>query len=174
MGWLMFNSGRKAAIDSALAQADAISKSQAVIEFKLDGIIVNANLNFLNTLGYSLAEIQGKHHSMFVNPAERESDAYREFWARLNHGEFQAAQYKRFGKGGKDIWIIASYNPILDEAGKPFKIVKFATDVTTQKLKAADSDGQIDAISKSQAVIEFNMDVFFIHAIKYISKRQCR
>src|SRR5450755_695820 len=105
MGWVMFNPQRKTAIDSALARADAISKSQAVIEFKLDGTIINANPNFLTALGYSLAEIQGKHHSMFVDPAERESAAYREFWARLKHGEFQAAQYKRFGKGGKEIWI---------------------------------------------------------------------
>ena len=97
-------------------------------------------------MGYTLAEIQGKHHSMFVEPAERDSAAYREFWAKLNRGEFQAAEYKRIGKGGKEIWILATYNPILDEAGKPFKVVKFATDVTEQKLKAADNDGQIDAI----------------------------
>ena len=154
----MFNLQSKAKTQGALAQAAAINKSQAVIEFKLDGTIVTANQNFLDALGYTLAEIQGKHHGMFVDPAERESAAYREFWARLNRGEFQAAQYKRLGKGGKEIWILASYNPILDEAGKPFKVVKFATDVTEQKLKAADNDGQIDAIKKSQAVIEFNMD----------------
>jgi methyl-accepting chemotaxis protein len=136
----------------------AISRAQAVIEFNMDGTIVTANDNFLRAMGYTLGEIQGKHHSMFVVPEERGSAAYREFWARLNRGEFQAAEYKRLGKGGKEIWILATYNPILNEAGKPFKVVKFATDVTEQKLKAADSDGQIAAIRKSQAVIEFNMD----------------
>ena len=136
----------------------AMSRAQAVIEFNMDGTIVTANENFLGAMGYSLDEIKGKHHSMFVVPEDRDSAAYREFWAKLNRGEFQAAEYKRIGKGGKEIWILATYNPILNEAGKPFKVVKFATDVTEQKLKAADSDGQIDAIGKSQAVIEFNMD----------------
>src|SRR5262245_50297092 len=112
----MFNSQRRAAVSRALAQADAIDRSQAVIEFKLDGTIVTANKNFLDAVGYSLAEIQGQHHRMFVDPVERESTAYREFWARLNSGQFQAAQYKRFGKGGKPIWIQASYNPILDSS----------------------------------------------------------
>ncbi|HEY9452607.1 MAG TPA: PAS domain-containing methyl-accepting chemotaxis protein [Bradyrhizobium sp.] len=136
----------------------AMNRAQAVIEFDMDGTIVTANENFLAAMGYSLTEIQGKHHSMFVVPAERDSAAYREFWSKLNRGQFDAAEYKRIGKGAKEIWILATYNPILDEAGKPFKVVKFATDVTAQKLKAADSDGQIAAIRKSQAVIEFNMD----------------
>jgi methyl-accepting chemotaxis protein len=136
----------------------AIGRAQAVIAFNLDGTIVTANENFLKTIGYSLGEIQGKHHSMFVEPATRDSAAYREFWASLNRGEYQAAEYKRIGKGGKEIWILASYNPILDEKGKPFKVVKFATDVTEQKLRNADLAGQIAAIGKSQAVIEFNMD----------------
>jgi methyl-accepting chemotaxis protein len=136
----------------------AIGRAQAVIEFHLDGTIITANENFLNALGYSLAEIQGKHHSMFVEPAMRDSAAYRDFWAKLNRGEFEAAEFKRIGKGGKEVWILASYNPILDEKGKPFKVVKFATDVTEAKLRTADLSGQIAAISKSQAVIEFNMD----------------
>jgi len=136
----------------------AIGRAQAVIAFNLDGTIITANENFLKTLGYSPGEIQGKHHSMFVEPATRDSAAYREFWASLNRGEYQAAEYKRIGKGGKEVWILASYNPILDEKGKPFKVVKFATDVTEQKLRTADLAGQIDAIGKSQAVIEFNMD----------------
>jgi methyl-accepting chemotaxis protein len=136
----------------------AIGRSQAVIEFDLDGTIITANDIFLKVLGYSLAEIQGKHHSMFVAPAERDSNAYREFWASLNRGEFQSAEYKRFGKGGKEVWILASYNPILDDTGKPFRVVKFASDVSAQKLKTADFAGQIDAIGKSQAVIEFSMD----------------
>jgi len=105
----------------------AIGRAQAVIEFNLDGTIITANDHFLGAVGYSLAEIQGKHHSMFVSPAERDSAAYREFWASLNRGQFQSAEYKRYGKGGKEIWILASYNPILDDAGKPFKVVKFAS-----------------------------------------------
>ena len=136
----------------------AISNSQAVIEFKMDGTILTANENFLNTMGYTLAEIQGKHHSMFVEPATRDSEIYREFWATLNRGQYQSAEYKRIGKGGKEVWIMATYTPILDDTGKPFRVVKFAADVTEQKLHAADSQGQITAIGKSQAVIEFNMD----------------
>jgi methyl-accepting chemotaxis protein len=143
---------------------DAILRAQAVIEFKMDGTIITANENFLKTMGYSLAEIQGKHHSMFVEPAVRESSSYREFWDSLNRGEYSAAEYKRIGKGGKEVWILASYNPILDERGKPFKVVKFATDVTQQKLSTADLAGQISAIGKSQAVIEFNMDGSIISA----------
>jgi methyl-accepting chemotaxis protein len=136
----------------------AIGRAQAVIAFNLDGTIITANENFLKTVGYSLGEIEGKHHSMFVEPATRDSAAYREFWASLNRGEYQSAEYKRIGKGGKEVWILASYNPILDEKGNPFKVVKFATDVSEQKLRTADLAGQIAAISKSQAVIEFNMD----------------
>ncbi|MGY4356427.1 methyl-accepting chemotaxis protein [Bradyrhizobium sp. i1.7.7] len=136
----------------------AINRAQAVIEFNMDGTIVTANENFLGAMGYSLDEIRGKHHSMFVTPEDRASSAYTAFWARLNRGEFEAAEYKRLGKGAKEIWILATYNPILDETGKPFKVVKFATDITAQKMKAADNDGQLAAIQKSQAVIEFNMD----------------
>jgi methyl-accepting chemotaxis protein len=136
----------------------AIGRAQAVIEFNLDGSIITANENFLATVGYRLDEIQGKHHQMFVSPAERDSAAYREFWAKLGRGEYEAAEYKRFGKGGKEVWILASYNPILDEAGKPFKVVKFASDITADKLKTANYAGQIEAIGKSQAVIEFGMD----------------
>jgi methyl-accepting chemotaxis protein len=154
----VFNSHRKAELQSALAQAAAIGKSQAVIEFNPDGTIVTANRNFLDALGYSLEEIRGKHHGMFVDPATRDSADYREFWARLNRGEFQAAQYKRIGKGGREVWIQASYNPILDAKGKPVKVVKFATDVTAQKIQSMEAAGQIRAIGRAQAVIEFNMD----------------
>jgi methyl-accepting chemotaxis protein len=142
----------------------AINRAQAVIEFKLDGTIVTANENFLGATGYSLAEIQGRHHSMFMPQADRESAAYREFWAALGRGEYQHGEYKRIGKGGKEIWILASYNPLLDEKGKPFGVVKFATDVTQEKLKNADLSGQIEAIGKSQAVIEFNLDGSIIRA----------
>ncbi len=152
----------------------AIDRAQAMIEFKLDGTIVSANKNFLDALGYRLDEIQGKHHSMFVEPALRDSAAYREFWAALNRGEYQGGEYKRIGKGGKEVWILATYNPVLDATGRPIGVVKFATDVTAQKLKNADLAGQIEAIGKSQAVIEFNMDGTvitandnFLHALGY-------
>ncbi len=146
------------------AQAAAANRSQAIVEFNLDGTIITANDNFLKALGYTLAEIQGKHHSMFVEPAFQDSPAYREFWASLNRGDFQAAEYKRVGKGAKEVWIQASYNPIFDDKGKPFKVVKFATDVTGEKLRNADLAGQIEAIGKSQAVIEFDMDGTIIKA----------
>jgi methyl-accepting chemotaxis protein len=139
-------------------QIAAIGRSQAVIEFQMDGTVITANDNFLKALGYTLDEIKGRHHSMFVEPAYKQSSEYRDFWAALNRGEYQAAEYKRLGKGGKEVWIQASYNPILDPDGKPFKVVKFATDMTEQKLRNADYMGQIAAISKSQAVIEFKMD----------------
>jgi methyl-accepting chemotaxis protein len=113
-------------------QVEAIGKSQAVISFDLDGNILDANANFLAAIGYSLPEIRGKHHSMFVEPGMRTSPEYLEFWRRLKNGEFQTAQYKRIGKRGREIWIEASYNPILDASGRPYKVVKYATDVTQQ------------------------------------------
>ncbi len=146
------------------AETSAISKVQAVIEFNMDGTIITANDNFLNALGYRLEEVQGRHHSMFVDEAFARSVEYKEFWAKLNRGEYETKEYKRFGKGGKEVWIQASYNPILDPRGKPFKVVKYATDMTEQKLRNADYSGQINAISKAQAVIEFNMDGTIIAA----------
>jgi methyl-accepting chemotaxis protein len=140
------------------AKLEALNKAQAVIEFNLDGSIITANENFLRTVGYSLPEIQGKHHSMFVESAFRETAAYAEFWRRLKAGEYQAARYKRLGKGGKEVWIEASYNPLLGRDGKPFKIVKFATDITTQMEEQAGLKGQVEAIGKSQAVISFDLD----------------
>ena len=145
-------------------QIAAINKAQAVIEFDLAGIVLAANDNFLAVLGYTLEEIKGRHHSMFVEPAFRESAQYKQFWQNLNEGKYQAAEYKRIGKGGKEVWIQASYNPIFDAQGKPFKVVKFATDVTAAKLKNADYQGQIAAIGKTQAAIEFNLDGSIIDA----------
>ncbi len=147
-----------------LAQVDAINRVQAVIEFNMDGTIITANENFLNVMGYTLEEIQGKHHRLFVESGHSASKNYSDFWAKLNRGEFDSAEYKRIGKGGKEVWIQASYNPIFDSGGKPYKVVKFATDVSQQKLQTADFSGQITAISKSQAVIEFNMDGTIIDA----------
>jgi methyl-accepting chemotaxis protein len=140
------------------AKLEAINKSQAVIEFNLDGTIITANENFLSALGYRLDEVQGKHHSLFVEPEYRDSRDYKDFWDSLGRGQFQAAEYKRIAKGGRSIWIQASYNPLFGRNGKPFKVVKFATDVTAQKVRSADYEGQINAIHKSQAVIEFNLD----------------
>ncbi len=149
---------------NAIAQAAAIGKSQAVIEFNLDGTIITANQNFLDALGYRLDEIQGKHHSMFVEPGERDSAEYRAFWANLNRGEYQAAEYKRLAKGGREIWIQASYNPIFDRSGKPCRVVKFATDITAQKIRSMEDAGKLAAISRAQAVIEFNLDGTIITA----------
>jgi len=145
-------------------QIAAIRKAQAVIEFKMDGTVADANDNFLKTLGYNLDEIKGRHHSMFVDEEYRRSADYKEFWAKLNRGEYQAAEYKRIGKGGREVWIQASYNPIFDLNGKPFKVVKYATDVTQEKLTNADYQGQIAAIRKAQAVIEFKMDGTIVDA----------
>ena len=142
----------------------AIDKSQAVIEFGLDGTIVDANDNFLGALGYTRAEIQGKHHSMFVDPAEVATPAYRAFWDKLGRGDFDAGQYKRIGKGGREIWIQASYNPVLDGNGKAFRVVKYATDITEQRMATADFEGQIAAISKAMAVIEFGLDGKIVEA----------
>ena len=141
----------------SLALAAAISRSQAVIEFSLDGCVLTANENFLSTMGYTLEEIQGHHHRMFVSREEQDSPGYREFWSRLNRGEFFSSEFYRLGKGGREVWILASYNPILDLTGKPCKVVKFATEVTAQKRLSADARGQMSAISRSQAVIEFDL-----------------
>lgn len=146
------------------AQITAVNRSQATIEFEMDGTVRTANENFLHTLGYALSEIKGKHHSMFMPPDERDGSSYREFWAALNRGEYQAAEFKRIGKGGKEVWIQASYNPVLDEQGRPSKVVKFATDITKAKLKTSDLAGQIAAIDTALAVIEFNMDGTIITA----------
>ena len=151
---------------------DAINKVQAVIEFSLDGIVLNANENFLKTLGYTLDEIKGQHHSMFVDPAYKQSAEYRLFWEKLGRGEYEAGQYKRIGKGGKEVWIQASYNPILDAKGKPFKVVKFATRYDASKnYVTADHEAQIGAIGKAQAVIEFSLDGKFSTPMRIFSKR---
>ena len=145
-------------------QLNAVGKSQAVIEFNMDGTIVTANENFCKTLGYTLEDIKGKHHSMFAEGSYAASPEYRQFWQKLNRGDYEAGQFKRIGKGGREVWIQASYNPILDMNGKPFKVVKYATDITAEKLRAADFEGQLQAIHKAQAVIEFNLDGTIISA----------
>lgn len=136
----------------------ALNRVQAMIEFNLDGTILNANENFLNTLGYSLEEIKGKHHRIFCDPSYSVSAAYQNFWQRLSRGEFDAAEYKRIGKNGREIWINASYNPIFNKEGKPYKVIKFATEITASKCQNAEYEGKLQAISKAQAIIEFNLD----------------
>jgi methyl-accepting chemotaxis protein len=138
-------------------QIDAISKVMGVIEFDLKGNITDVNPNFAAVTGYSQQEIIGNHHSMFVEAAYKNSPEYKQFWERLARGEADNGQYKRIGKGGKEVWLQASYNPILDASGKPFKVVKYATDITADKLKNADFAGQIAAISKVMGVIEFDL-----------------
>ena len=149
-----------------IAKLEALDKSQAVIEFNMDGTIITANDNFLATLGYTLEEIAGQHHQMFVDSLTKNSTEYKQFWDSLNRGEYQSGEFRRVGKGGKDIWIQASYNPLLGANGKPFKVVKYALDISRQKMVNADFAGQIDAIDKSQAVIDFNMDGTIITANK--------
>ncbi len=150
--------------ERALGKLSAIDRSQAVIEFDPEGTILTANQNFLDAMGYSLDEIVGKHHRMFVDPSEAGSASYTEFWRKLQSGQFQSSQFKRLAKGGREIWIQASYNPIFDANGKTMGVVKFATDITDQKLTAADTAGQIDAIHRSQAVIEFDLSGKIIKA----------
>ncbi|WP_117194332.1 methyl-accepting chemotaxis protein [Rhizobium terrae] len=136
------------------AVLSAMSRSQAIIEFDLQGRVMTANANFCTTLGYELSEIVGKHHSMFVDPEEAASAEYRVFWDRLAQGHFDQRQYRRIAKGGRDIWIEASYNPVF-RRGKPYKVVKFATDITAIKLRATEDAGKLEALSRAQAIIEF-------------------
>lgn len=142
----------------------ALQRVQAVIEFDLDGLIVEVNQNFLDTLGYTRDEIIGKHHRIFCDPEYAASAAYPAFWAKLRRGEFDRGEYRRLGKNGREVWIQASYNPVLDDSGTPVRVIKFATDVTEAKRRTAEFQGRIDAIDKSQAVIEFNLDGTILHA----------
>jgi methyl-accepting chemotaxis protein len=164
MGQSIFAGFTGASHSDDRSKVEAIMRSQAVIEFRLDGTIVTANPNFLGATGYALEEVQGKHHRMFVDPQEAQGADYAEFWRALGAGQFQSGEYRRFAKGGREIWLQASYNPILDKAGKPIKVVKFASDITEQKNRAADMAGQVAAISRSQAVIEFKLDGTIITA----------
>ncbi len=146
------------------SQIRAISRSQAVIEFALDGTILDANENFLRVVGYDLDEIKGRHHSMFVDDQERGSAAYRAFWGRLRAGGYESGEFRRISRDGQDVWIQATYNPLLDGDGKPFGVVKYAVDVTETKLQRADFEGQLAAVGKAQAVIEFGLDGIVLDA----------
>ena len=152
---------RQAELDGQLA---AIHKSQAVIEFDLQGHVLAANQNFLDTMGYEEGEVIGQHHRMFVDHQMSESPEYAAFWQRLGNGIHDAGRYRRIAKDGRDVWLQASYNPIFDRHGRPFKVVKYATDITEQQRRNADAEGQLAAISKVQAIIEFDLDGTILHA----------
>jgi methyl-accepting chemotaxis protein len=139
------------------SKCNAMDKSQAVIEFDLSGRILTANDNFLGALGYRLSDIKDQHHSMFVDPVQRQSPEYAAFWDKLRRGDFDSGTYKRIGQGGKEIWIQASYNPVFDSNGKPYKVVKFATDVTEAINSANELRAKDAAVGKAQAVIEFDL-----------------
>jgi methyl-accepting chemotaxis protein len=152
------------AVHELQAIHSALNRAQAVIEFTLDGYITHANENFLGVMGYSLEEVVGQHHSMFCEPSFEQSAAYVDFWADLASGKIERAEYKRIGKGGREVWINASYNPVLDAEGRVHKIVKFATDVTAEKARTAELAGLVDAMQKAQAVVEFDMDGLLVNA----------
>ena len=139
-------------------------RSQASIEFELDGTIRTADERYLAVLGYTLDEIKGKHHSLFVEPAYAASDAYRRFWDRLRAGELQSAEFARITKSGDRVWLRASYNPILDRLGRPLRIIKIAQDTTVERLREADFEGQVDAINAAQSVAEFDLDGIILDA----------
>lgn len=136
----------------------AIDRAQAVIEFDLHGNILTANENFLSAMGYSLDEVRGKHHRIFCEPEHARSPGYRLFWEKLGRGDFDAGLYKRRASDGRQVWIQATYNPILDAEGKPYKVVKFASDVTESQLRNSDYEGKVAAIDRSQAIAEFSLD----------------
>jgi methyl-accepting chemotaxis protein len=157
-------SATKAETGKFEAIISAMDRSQGTIEFDMDGTVSDANDNFLGILGYSLEEIKGKHHRVFCEESYANSEEYKAFWEKLNHGEFESGEYKRIGKGGKEVFIQATYNPIFDVNGKPTKVLKIATDITKQKLINAEFEGKINAIDKSQGTIEFGMDGTIITA----------
>ncbi|NBT05903.1 MAG: PAS domain S-box protein, partial [Betaproteobacteria bacterium] len=144
------------AAEDARCKFEAFSKSSAIIEFAPDGTILDANNHFLKIVGYTREELRGQHHRLFVDPTERESPDYRDFWARLGRGEYHSGQFFRIGKGGAEVWLDASYNPVFDASGKLYKVVKYARDITRWRLRDAEHDAQIAAIDKAQAVIEFD------------------
>lgn len=140
------------------ARLDALDRPQAVIEFTLDGVVIDANRNFLEAMGYGLAEIKGRPHSLFIDPEQANGPGYRQFWNELRAGRYQTGEFRRIGKGGKEVWIRATYNPILGFDGRPQGVVKFASVITEEKLKSADAEGKLAAIGRSQAMIEFALD----------------
>lgn len=147
----------------AQAVLAALGRSQAIIEFDLTGKILSANENFCKALGYHPSEIVGRHHSLFVLPEDVSAPEYKAFWERLAKGEFDQRQYRRVAKNGQEIWIEASYNPVF-RRGKPYKVVKIATDISAAKVKSTEDEGKLSALSRAQAVIEFTPDGHILKA----------
>lgn len=148
----------------AVALWTALDRSSALIEFDLDGTVLHANANFLSLMDYEEAEVVGRHHSLFVDPAEARSEGYQELWAALRQGVFLGGEFRRLAKGGREVWLRASYNPLLDSRGKPQKIVKLAADITDVKNKGAADASTIEAIERSMAVIEFDPNGVILRA----------
>ncbi|RII37916.1 PAS domain S-box protein [Pseudooceanicola sediminis] len=138
------------------SQVDAIRRTMAVVEFDLQGNITDANDLFLKTMGYRLDELQGKHHRMLVPPEDASSAEYKGFWDRMAKGASEKGEVRRLDKRGKSRWLEATYETLLDPEGRPFKVVKYAFDITNAKNLAADAASQIAAINRVQAVIEFD------------------
>jgi len=152
------------ALQDLRAIYSALDGAQAIIEFDLNGNVLRANDNFLSVTGYSDAELTGRHHSMFCERELVDSPAYARFWADLGAGKSDRAEYKRIAKGGREFWINASYNPVRDNSGRVCKIIKFATDVTAEKVRAAETTGLVSAIGRAQAVVEFDMNGILLDA----------
>ena len=133
----------------------AISRSLAIIEFDISGNIISANDSFCSLFGFNREEILGKHHRLFVDPDYSGSQDYKEFWSKLGRGEFHSGEFRRIGACGREVWIQATYNPVLDSRGKVIGTIKVATDITEAKLQNAEFEGKVNAISRAQAVIEF-------------------
>jgi methyl-accepting chemotaxis protein len=140
------------------ARMAALSRANAIIEFTPDGEILDANERFLELSGYSLGEIRGQHHRMFVEPAEVDTPAYSAFWRKLGGGEPDCGEYLRFARGGRPVWLNATYNPVFDDAGRVVRVMKVARDVTAEKRRAAEFEAKVQAIDLGQAVIEFDLD----------------
>ncbi len=130
-------------------QLDAFNNTQAVIEFSTEGICLTANDNFCKVMGYGVEDFKGRPHSMFVDAEYKASDDYRRFWRELNEGRFQTAEFKRIGRGGREIWLHASYNPVFDVNGRVTRVVKFATDITARKLAEKSLKETLAAVSEN-------------------------
>ncbi|RZI54146.1 MAG: PAS domain S-box protein, partial [Pseudomonas sp.] len=139
-------------------QVTALHKSHGVITFDMQGVVLDANAHFLQAVGYRLEEIVGRHHRLFVEPETAASSSYQSFWSALSRGAHQSGEFRRIGKDGREVWLQASYNPIMDVSGRPIKVIKYATDITQEKLRQADYQSQITAIEKSQGVMTLSLD----------------
>ncbi len=148
----------KTAPTDLAAVYQALDRVQAIAEFECDGTVIGANEIFLHMFGYAHDEIVGQHHRIFCTPEDAKSPAYDAFWRKLAQGACEASEFKRVTKEGQEIWLRASYLPVIGRDGKPSKVVKFATDVTAARLKTAEYEGKLKAINRAQAVIEFALD----------------